>query len=94
MEKVKIEWLAGEDGEVGGFRAWVQDHYVDLCDCDTDAKDNCEDCTCGLARIPNEEMQLLTEFEPCDECPCSKEEALEIIIDKLGFKLEYLNGRN
>lgn len=23
--------------------------YADMCDCDTDAKDNCEDCTCGLA---------------------------------------------
>lgn len=24
-------------------------YYTDLCDCDFDAKDNCEDCTCGLA---------------------------------------------
>lgn len=22
---------------------------IDLCDCDFDAKDECEDCTCGLA---------------------------------------------
>jgi hypothetical protein len=33
--------------------------YTDLCDCDFDAKDNCEDCTCGLAQFlilsPDEE---------------------------------------
>jgi hypothetical protein len=27
------------------------DFYVDFCDCDIDAKDNCEDCTCGLAHF-------------------------------------------
>lgn len=25
--------------------------FVDFCDCDVDAKDNCEDCECGLAWI-------------------------------------------
>ena len=24
---------------------------VDICDCDIEAKDNCEDCTCGLAHF-------------------------------------------
>lgn len=28
---------------------------IDMCDCDFDAKDNCEDCTCGLAHFLNME---------------------------------------
>lgn len=31
--------------------------YIDMCDCDIDAKDNCEDCTCGLAHFLEMEEQ-------------------------------------
>lgn len=26
---------------------------IDMCDCDFDAKDECEDCTCGMAHFLN-----------------------------------------
>jgi hypothetical protein len=38
----------------------MQTCYVDLCDCDPDAKDNCENCTCGLAWVTLEEKILAT----------------------------------
>lgn len=28
---------------------------IDMCDCDFDAKDECEDCTCGMAHFLNME---------------------------------------
>jgi len=28
---------------------------IDMCDCDIDAKDECEDCTCGMAHFLNME---------------------------------------
>lgn len=31
------------------------DFIIDLCDCDFDAKDECEDCTCGMAHFLNME---------------------------------------
>ncbi len=30
--------------------------FTDICDCDIDAKDECEDCTCGEAIFLNLEM--------------------------------------
>lgn len=27
------------------------DYFDDICDCDFDAKDNCESCTCGAAQF-------------------------------------------
>lgn len=32
--------------------------FRDLCDCDTDAKDNCELCTCGLAWVKRDDLNL------------------------------------
>jgi hypothetical protein len=56
MENIRIKRVAGEEVDT----IVLQTCYVDLCDCDPDAKDNCEDCTCGLAWVTLEEKVLAT----------------------------------
>jgi hypothetical protein len=54
MENIRVVRKTGEENDT----IVMQKCYVDLCDCDPDAKDNCEDCTCGLAWVTLEETVL------------------------------------
>jgi hypothetical protein len=56
MENIRIRRIEGEEHDT----VVMQKCYVDLCDCDPGAKDNCEDCTCGLAWVTLEEKVLAT----------------------------------
>lgn len=67
--------------------------YVDLCDCDIDAKDNCEDCTCGEAWYLKEEdkrlIKYLTKhnhFTPFTHCTITLRETVPIFVARQRFK--------
>ncbi len=55
MENIRIVRVAGEEDD----KIVMQTCRVDFCDCDPDAKDNLENCTCGLAWVPVDEKVLM-----------------------------------